>query len=169
MSARTNLIIGVVLIALVAMGCNQPTERLNAPPQGPSQHPHQLQGPMAHEVDNALMYDLSVADIHFVPHTTQLSGLGVRRLNRYAELLAPYGGTIHLETTETDETLIADRIETVTTFLAKAGLDMAQVEVKPGLTQGRGVPGEDALLILDQGTVDETTGYSGSSQSRSAQ
>lgn len=163
MSARAILIIGVLFISLGAMGCNEPGKRLNAPPQGPSQEPHQLQAPMTHQVDNALMHDLSVADIHFVPHRTELSGLGVRRLNRYVDLLAPYGGTIHVETTETDEVLISQRIETVEAFLAKAGLDMNEVHVKSGLTQGRGTPGEDALLILDKGTVDQTTGYSGSS------
>jgi hypothetical protein len=163
MSARANLIIGVLFLAWGAMGCSESGKRLNAPPQGPSQQPHRLQRPMTHQVDNALMHDLSVADIHFVPHRNELSGLGVRRLNRYVELLAPYGGTIHVETTETDEVLISQRIDTVEGYLAAAGLDMSEVHVKSGLTQGRGIMGEDALLILDKGTVDETASFAGSS------
>jgi len=138
MSSRVNLGLGVVVMAVLAGACQEENRRLHAPPQGPTDKPHPMQADLVYMADNAKLSDMSVADIHFVPHTALLSGTGERYLNRYAELLLRIGGTIHYETcAETDDELVDARIESIEEFLADAGLDMATVEVKAGLNRGR--------------------------------
>ncbi|RME40310.1 MAG: hypothetical protein D6788_03590 [Planctomycetota bacterium] len=103
-------------------------------------------------VDNAIARDMSVADVHFFPHTTELNGIGEVRLTRMAELLKTYGGTVRYETLETDETLVNERIAHVREFLAAAGCDMDRVEVTAAMSGGRGLPGDEAVDVMYRGT-----------------
>ena len=152
---------------IMTAGCFDPATRLNAPPQGHTSRPNEMQDQYVYMVDNGMMHDLSVSDVHFVPHTAQLSGLGVRRLNRYAELLEGYGGTVHLDTTESDQSLNQARVSAITTHLASTGLNMNNVKVQTGLPQGRGLDAPTAQRVLSEGTVDDTKD-SGSSASKSS-
>lgn len=149
----------VVLVAAWPMwtaGCLDPSTRLNAPPQGSTERPNQMQDQYVYMTDNGMMYDMCVSDIHFIPHTSSLSGLGVRRLNRYAELLEGYGGSVHLDTICDDETLNQARLQSINTHLASAGLNMNNVKVERGTAQGRGFDAPTALRVMAEGTVDDT-------------
>ena len=150
-------LLGAALVSVcpILTGCLDPTTRLNAPPQGHTARPHEMQDQYVYMVDNGMMHDMCVADVHFVPHTAHLSGLGVRRLNRYAELLENYGGTIHLDTVETDEQLQRDRVSAISTHLASAGLNMNNVKVETGMARGRGLDAPAAMRVLAEGTVDD--------------
>jgi hypothetical protein len=107
--------------------------------------------------DNAILHDMSVADIHFIPHTSELSGVGVARLNRMAKLLSTYGGTVRYETRLTDEKLIDPRLEHVQEYLALAGCDMDRVSVVAMRSGGRGMPGDEAVEKFEKGTADQST------------
>ena len=65
---------------------------------------------LSYMVDNAMLHDMSLADIHFVPYTAELSGTGIARLDRMAVLLDTYGGVIRYDTVLTDEALILKRL-----------------------------------------------------------
>ena len=104
-------------------------------------------------VDNAILRDMSVADIHFIPHTTELSGIGVARLDRLARLLQVYGGTVRYETLMKDEALVQQRLDHVGEYLALAGCDMDRVELAAMMSGGRGLPGDEAVDKLNQGTA----------------
>ena len=95
--------------------------------------------------DNALMHDMSVAEIHFVPHTRELSGTGIARLDRMALILDTYGGTVRYETFVTDEAFIQKRLDHVHEYLATTGCDMSRVEVKAMMSGGRGMSAVNAL------------------------
>lgn len=95
-------------------------------------------------VDNAILRDMSLADIHFIAHTTELSGVGAIRLKRMAKLLNTYGGSIRLETTQTDESVVAERMKHVREFLALSGCELDHVEIEvsaPGTLGMSGVEG----------------------------
>lgn len=96
-------------------------------------------------VDNAILNDMSVADIHFVSHTNELNGIGESRLDRLVKLLNAYGGTVRYETTLADETLVQQRIEHVREYLALAGCNMDRVEVAVMISGGEGMPGREAV------------------------
>lgn len=150
--------LGAALVSvcpILITGCLDPSTRLNAPPQGASPRPNEMQDQYVYMVDNGMMHDLCVADVHFVPHTAHLSGLGVRRLNRYAELLESYGGTVHLDTVEANEQLKQARVSAISTHLASAGLNMSNVRVETGMAQGRGLDAPSAIRVLAEGTVDD--------------
>lgn len=104
-------------------------------------------------VDNAILSDMSVADIHFIPHTAELSGVGEVRLSRMAKLLNTYGGTVRYETQLDDEVVIGKRLDHVREYLALTGCDMKRVEVTTGMAGGRGLSGEDAVKNLKAGTA----------------
>jgi len=150
MSLRASLLSGTTVIILLAGVCQEPTRRLNAPPQGASNEPHPMQNDMNYMVDNALLEDMCVSDIHFVPHTTQINSLGARRLNRYAELMLNIGGTIHYDTSERDENLVDARVETVREYLADAGADLSKVQVVPGLPRGRETRATTAIQTMEK-------------------
>lgn len=105
-----------------------------------------------HMVDNAILRDMSVADIHFVRHTSEVSGIGEARLNRLAKLLNTYGGIVRYETELDDEALIQQRLGRVREYLALSGCDMDRVEVAQMISGGRGMPGDEAVEKFIKGT-----------------
>jgi hypothetical protein len=111
--------------------------------------------------DNAMLHDMSLADINFVPHSSELSGTGTARLDRMAYLLNAYGGTVRYETTATDEALVEQRLEHVREYLALVGCSMERVEVKAMQSGGRGLPADEAIEIKEKGTRPDNGGGSG--------
>lgn len=93
----------------------------------------------ANMVDNAILHDMSIADFHFVPHTSELSGTGVARLDRMGPLLDTYGGTVRYETQATDEVLVQARLDHVREYLTVVGCDMDRIELRAMLSGGRGM------------------------------
>ena len=142
--------LGACLLALAVGslgGCTQPaeSERLNAPPQGAGRR-HPLWSEMyAYHNDQGMMADRSIADIHFVPGSPDLSGTGVARLERYAELLATTGGTLWYGPSIRDKGLIQARIAAAKDFLAQALPGAKSIEVALGLGHGRGMSAIEAL------------------------
>jgi len=137
-------------------GCNVPNERLNAPPQGFSESPHPLQEHFIYMQDNAMLADMCFSDVHFIPHTAELNGLGARRLKRYAKLLAQYGGTLSYDTEmSAGEPLVNTRIEHAKEFLQLAGLSEDRFDVQVGGPGGRGIPGDQAIAALQAGRESE--------------
>lgn len=108
--------------------------------------------------DNAIQSDGSIADIHFVPHTTELSGLGVKRLDRMARLLDTYGGTVRYETTLGDTPMVKERLDHVREYLTLSGCDMARVKVAIGRAGGTGMPGDEAVRKFNDGTAVKADG-----------
>lgn len=96
-------------------------------------------------VDNAILSDMSLADIHFVAHTTELSGVGAARLERMARLLNTYGGKIRYETTLSDKAMLAERMAHVREFLALSGCELEQVEIAVMAPGGRRMSGLEAV------------------------
>jgi len=138
--------LGIVgTLVVVAVGCNLPPKRLNAPPQGSTHHPSELQEPFAYMVDNAMLEDLALSDIHFVPHTAQLNGAGVRRLERYAKLLTVYGGSIRYSTSLTDDQRVEERMANIRTYLATTGIPEGRIKVAQGMPGGKGMSAKEAI------------------------
>lgn len=130
----------VLLSLAVFWGCAQPEpQRLNAPPQGEGPaHPPWSDCYASHN-DQGMMADMSLADIHFVPHYADLSGAGVARLERYAELLATSGGTLHYTPSIQDEPLIEARLTCARAFLEQAAPGDQPIKIVVGLPGGRGM------------------------------
>jgi len=153
----------MVAFVFTWVGCSGPSKRLNAPPQGEPLATSELQDFYTPMVDNAMLYDMCIADIHFVPHTAEINSLGERRLGRYSHLLKDHCGTIHLETVSTDDELTQSRIRNVSSFLASAGLNMTDVEVEVGLPRGRTIEATEAVRIKQEGTANDHASTSESS------
>jgi hypothetical protein len=144
-----------VAASLLAGGCNTPGARLNAPPHGPAYTAADLQGTFTYMTDNALLADMTVCDMHFLPHRALLNDLGVQRLNRLAALMEAYGGTIRFNTALTDEDLIARRTGVIMDFLAQAGVDTTREVVMRDMAGGEGMSAREAILIkAEEGTYD---------------
>jgi hypothetical protein len=147
------LLSGLVAVGLVCGACQEPAPRLNAPPHGVPERAADLQAEYRHMEDNALLTDMVVSDIHFVPQRAMLNALGEERLTRLANLMELYGGTVHLSTNATDEELVKARVEQVRSCLAAAGIDTTAETVVAGLAQGRGMDAAQTVLIkANEGT-----------------
>lgn len=144
---RLTLCLFLIVATALTAGCYPAASRLNAPPQGESPRPSPLQEPYAYMVDNAMIADMAMADIHFVPHSAELNSLGARRLDRYAALLEIYGGTLHYDTGLTDEELVKARIGRMKDFLATTGIPADKIDVEEGLASGRGLIAPEAIVI----------------------
>ena len=105
--------------------------------------------------DNALLYDMSLSDYHFVPHTAELNSTGVVRLDRMAQLLKVYGGTVRYQTRLRDEALVTKRMAHVEAFLGDLGLAGPAVEVRPMLAGGRGMSATKAIEINERGPAQD--------------
>lgn len=111
----------------------------------------------AYMKDNAMQHVASISDLHFVPHTTELNGLGVAYLDRLALLHDPYGGTVRYSTTSTDEAFVATRLAHLTDYLEAIGADTTRITVVAAMPGGRGMRADQALVILAHNNVDEET------------
>jgi len=140
-----SMAIGVCL--LMGMGCAEKAGRLNAPPQGSTEQPSDLQDNYIAMTDNALLADMSVSTVHFVPHTSELNGSGVRRLKRYASIMKVYGGTLNYDGAERDESLVTCRIQRVKDYLIAEGLEAGCFDVQRGMAGGSGMPASEAIEV----------------------
>ncbi|MCO6436636.1 MAG: hypothetical protein J5J06_06065 [Phycisphaerae bacterium] len=103
--------------------------------------------------ENAMRQDMTVSDLHFVPHTAELNGTGVNRLDRMAQSLNTYGGTLHYDTVESDDVLVNARLDNIREYLALTGVNMDNVDVMTGISQGRTMPATEAMRIMEAGTA----------------
>jgi hypothetical protein len=156
---RGTVLLSALGVTLAIVGCDKRHDRLNAPPQGDSDRPHEMQKNFIYMNDNAILHDSAVADIHFEPHTADLSGLGIRSLMRMGELLSISGGTIRYETDSTDEFLITGRLNSVREFLNAAGFDTANIRVEAGMARSIGM---DANRAIATKQADPTSAAAGS-------
>ena len=108
---------------------------------------------------NATMHDMSVADIHFVPHTNELNGLGVTRLADLALILDRFGGTVRYETFEKDRDRKSARLASVERHLTELGIDMTNVRVASLISGGRGMLARDAIAAKTKAA--SASGYTG--------
>ncbi|MCZ6766327.1 MAG: hypothetical protein O7D32_05290 [bacterium] len=159
------MVSSVVLVwMLPGTGCQEQSQRLNAPPQGATDNPAALQEQLTYMNDNALLSDMSFGDAHFVPHTAELNGLGVRRLNRYAALLQQYGGMLRYDTPMSDEDeLVVARMAHAVEYLQLAGLDSSRFEIELADPGGLGMRSEEAIQARKAAESPGASGSSGSS------
>lgn len=139
------LSLGAALALIAVAGCSTKSERLNSPPQGVSERPHELQESFVTMSDNAAKRDSSIVDIHFEPHAAELSGLGVWRLTRMGEVLSATGGIIRYQTSMTDEDMVEARLQSVRDFLAASGFDTDRITVEAGMARNAGGDAEQAM------------------------
>lgn len=136
------LCLSVVLVA----GCqNPPASRLNSPPQGQTAHRSPMQKPFASMADNAVLQDMSVADIHFAGTSAQLSGLGKVRLEKIVDVLKTYGGDVRYNAQVRDDVLVQARRQRIEDFLASAGVNMDKVTVKVEMPASDGMAAAEAI------------------------
>lgn len=144
----------VILVALAFAGCTPPVhERLNTPPQGPTDRPSRMQANYTYSTDNALLADMSMNDSHFLNRQAVLSGTGEARLARYCELLAESGGTINYTSSESDDALMGKRLDTARAFVAAQRGDAKgqPILIESGLASGRGMEAQWAGVFRNLG------------------
>lgn len=109
-------------------------------------------------IDNAMLQDMSVASIHFVPHTSMLNSLGEQRLRKYADLLMDRGGTLYYQATTLDEEVNDARMASISNFLAGTGIADDRITTEPGLSVGRGLAAVEAILVKERAFAPDQTG-----------
>ncbi len=100
--------------------------------------------------DNAMLHDMAMAEIHFVPHTTELNTLGEQRLERYARLLSDSGGTLSFQSSTTDKEFNEARIASITRFLAESGIAQERIIAQVGLRKSKGMGAEEAIQVMER-------------------
>lgn len=131
---------------LISVGCERKQQtQMNAPPQGYAPESPASSDYYAYHNDQGMMADMSIADIHFIPHSSDLSGTGVARLERYAELLANSGGTLNYDTNLSDSMLIERRMSTAQTYLAKCMSNSKRVDIVLGMPGGPGMRAKESI------------------------
>jgi len=143
---RRSIVTALGITAAGLVGCIPQYDpgRLNAPPQGESDAKPEWANYYTYHNDQGMLADMSIADIHFVPHTARLSGVGEARLERYAELLAETGGAIQYDTSAGDKPLVEARLASVRSFLAQVMPGNTDITVAVGLPGGRGMSAHEA-------------------------
>ncbi len=132
-------------LGLTACADPEPKQSLNSPNSSdPTDRPSVAEF-FAYQNDQGMIADMAIADIHFVPHSSALSGTGVARLERYAELLAATGGEVRYATALSDDALVSERLAAAKDFLAQVIPSSQCVEVVLGLPGGRGMTAREAL------------------------
>jgi len=135
-----------VLLIFTMVGCVDPapSQRVNAPFMSDTESRSNVAEFFAYHNDQGMIWDQSLADIHFIPHSTRLSGTGKVRLERYAELLADTGGTLHYDTPIRDKQLVEARLTTARRYLRQKVAGKHVIKVVLGMPQGRGMNAAEA-------------------------
>lgn len=135
-----------VMVSAAGVGCGHKEHvQANAPPQGYAPDKPSISDYYAYHNDQGMLADMSLADIHFIPNSPELSGTGVARLERYAELLAPNGGTLYYDTGVTDMQLVDRRLSNARTYLAQCAPSKQRIDVVLGMPQGPGMRSKEAI------------------------
>ncbi len=161
MSIRSAFVLTLTALVLFhATACDQNTQTvsMNAPQMEGSPPQPPMAEYFAYHNDQGMLNDMSIADIHFVPHSPYLSGAGEARLERYAELLAGTGGTICYDTRSTDNDMIEARLALVREFLAHAVPGKNLINVEVGMAGGRGMLATEAIAGQDVAIQPEPRG-----------
>jgi len=132
MFRHASRVLAVAALAGMLAACAPPGDRLNAPPQGWTSRQAQLQEHYVYMVDNAMLAEMHMSDVHFVPHSDELNSLGARRLDRYASLLKEYGGQLNYDTDVKEPALVSARLANIRKYLEAAGVSMDRVSVEQG-------------------------------------
>jgi hypothetical protein len=151
MSVRPLILSVCVLACLCLFACNKArrdTEAVVVVEQDVEWR--DMQRALTYMADNAMARELSIADLHFVPHTDEISGTGAVRLTRMARWLDTYGGTVRYASYEDSESLVARRLAHVQEFLAECGCAMNRVQLEAALPGGRSMTAEEALKIMQK-------------------
>ena len=101
-------------------------------------------------VDNGMLHDMAMAEIHFVPNTTELNTLGEQRLERYARLLSDSGGTLSFQSSTTDREFNEARIASISRFLTETGIAQERIVAQVGLRQSEGMGAEEAIQVRER-------------------
>ncbi len=99
------------------------------------------------QAENAVLTSMTVADIHFLPYSSELNSLGRARLTAIAENLELHGGEVVVDTRQSDELTRLERLESVRRFLVVQGLDSERLAIRAGLTRGRGQDATEATFF----------------------
>ncbi len=159
MLSRCNRVVASGVLLVVLCGCQDldwPKDPVIGKPFAPTDM-HRYYTPM---VENAAAHDMSVADIHFVPHTSALNELGMKRLNMLGIFLAKYGGKVRYETESTDTERNQARVDQIRRYFVEAGYDMTHIAVAPEMSGGRGMTAADALVAKERATSESDTAAS---------
>lgn len=146
-------------IAVLVAGCASPPPRLNAPPQGWSSRQADMQQHYVYMTDNAMLAEMDVTDVHFVPHSGDLNSLGARRLDRYAALLKESGGQLAYDTQLTDAKVVQARLASIKVYLEAAGADPCKITVVQG-------PCGEAPMSADEASMVRQKMLAGGDQSK---
>ena len=110
--------------------------------------------------DNAMLHDMAMAEIHFIPHTTELNTLGEQRLERYARLLSDSGGMLSFQSSTTDKQFNEARIASITRYLAESGIAQERIVAQLGLRKSKGMGAEEAIQVMERAFSPEAEGLS---------
>lgn len=165
MHSKLNLTLGSLAIILATGACNKPLTT----PDGREWTTQQVRADLDRfwnaMTDSAITRDMSMADIHFVAHTSHVNTTGASRLDRLAPILETYGGLVRYDTALIDDEMIASRIESLHEYLTTAGVDMKNVEIKRMLSGGRTITGAEGVPVQQRGISVNAQGASASSDS----
>lgn len=153
---RGLMLLPIGLMAVLA--CNPQSKLRNQDPARAVETRADFYPGFVYMVDNAILHDMSLYDIHFVPHTAELSSTGLARLDRMSALLDVYGGVVRYDTRMTDEEMFDARLGHVAEYLASTGCNMDRVELARMQAGGGTMTAAEAVSALERGTAEQTGG-----------
>ena len=106
----------------------------------------------------AIIRQHTIYPYHFVPHSAELNGLGMREVDVLARHRVRYPGPVNLRHGDESEELYETRIQTLFDRFASAGLPRESIRIADGLPGGEGASSEEVVIIRSR-----MTGRSGSS------
>ncbi len=101
-------------------------------------------------IHNAELADMTVTDIHFLPHRDALNSTGTQRLSHLAWLVDKYGGTIKLDLKDPESELSQARLETVKAYLKTRDLPECKIKVQIGLSENEGMSAKEGIEIYNE-------------------
>ena len=130
-------------------GCQEGQKRTDplSQPQPITSQAHPIKYQLDSMTNNALLTNMAVSDMHFIPHRPHLTDLGCQELNRMAWFVQRYGSTIILDLAQQDSDLAKHRKKVVEDYLLACGLPAEKIDVVFGLPAGAGLPAKEAVTI----------------------
>lgn len=133
----------LTVVCVLGMGCETATPRTRGKTQKVNEALVSHYSDAA--VENAIVSQATLYPYCYVKASPDLNALGEYHLKVLTEYYLEHPGVLHIRRGNAEQQLYNERVDTVTSTLEEAGVDLSAMHIDAELPDGRGAPSEEAV------------------------
>ncbi|MFW6456703.1 MAG: hypothetical protein ACOC0A_00250 [Planctomycetota bacterium] len=148
MKSATLIASMLTVVCVLGMGCETATPRTRGKTQKVNEALVSHYSDAA--VENAIVSQATLYPYCYVQASPELNKLGSYHLQVLTEYYLEHPGVLHIRRGNAEEQLYNQRVDTVTSKLKEAGVDLSAMDIDDRLPGGRGAPSEEGVKAREK-------------------